>query len=155
MIIQNLAQYLPTSVDSSTAWVLLGLRLIWSAILLNYSLPMVKQPFHWMDLGGKPSGFPGFVQALGAVSVFGGGLAIAFGFLTPLAAIGLAIAMIVALFLHFISGHPFVKPTPDSPGESYDNSLLYLALSLLFIILGPGTFSLDALLVRPWLASLG
>ncbi len=146
--IQDLTQYLPTFLDGLSAWALLGLRLIWGAVLLNYSLPMAKDPLHWMDMGGKPSGFPGFLQALGALAVFGGGIAIMAGFLTPLAAIGLAGAMIFALVLHLVSGHPFVKPTPDAAGESYDNSLLYLAISLLFIVLGPGIFSLDAMLFR-------
>jgi putative oxidoreductase len=148
MTIQNLTQYFPAFLDGFGAWALLGLRLIWGAVLLNYSLPMTKDPLHWMDMGGKPSRFPGFLQALGALAVFGGGIAIIVGFLTPIAAIGLASAMIFALVLHLISGHPFVKPTPDAAGESYDNSLLYLAISLLFIIFGPGVFSLDALLFR-------
>jgi putative oxidoreductase len=148
MTIQSLTQYFPAFLDGFSAWVLLGLRLIWGIVLLNYSLPMAKDPLHWMDMGGKPSGFPGFVQALGALAVFGGGIAIVVGFLTPLAAIGLAGAMIFALVLHLVSGHPFVKPTPDAAGESYDNSLLYLAISLLFMVLGPGIFSLDALLFR-------
>jgi putative oxidoreductase len=145
-MIQTLTQYFPTFLDGFGAWALLGLRLIWGAVLINYSLPMAKDPLHWMDMGGKPSGFPGFLQALGALAVFGGGIAIALGFLTPIAAIGLVGAMLIALVLHFISGHPFVKPTPDAPGESYDNSLLYLAISFLFVVLGPGVFSLDALL---------
>jgi putative oxidoreductase len=148
MTIQSMTLYFPAFLDGFGAWALLGLRLIWGALLLNYSLPMAKDPLHWMDMGGKPSGFPGFLQALGALAVFGGGIAITVGFLTPIAAIGLASAMIFALVLHLISGHPFVKPTPDAAGESYDNSLLYLAISLLFIIFGPGVFSLDALLFR-------
>jgi putative oxidoreductase len=148
MVIQHLAQYFPPFLDGFGGWALLALRLIWSTVLINYSLPMAKDPLHWMDRGDEPSGFPGFFQALGALAVFGGGIAIAVGLLTPIAAIGLAGAMIFALILHLVSGHPFVKPTPDAPGESYDNSLLYLAISLLFIVLGPGIFSLDALLFR-------
>lgn len=147
-IIQSIAQYIPTFMDGFSAWALLGLRLIWGTVLLNYSLPMAKDPLHWMDMGDRSSGFPGFLQALGALAVFGGGIAITVGFLTPIAAIGLAGAMIFALVLHLISGHPFVKPTPDAAGESYENSLLYLAIALLFIVLGPGIFSLDALLFR-------
>jgi putative oxidoreductase len=149
--IQDLAQYLPPFVDGFGAWTLLGLCLIWGAVLVSYSLPMAKDPLHWMDMGGQPSGFPGFVQALGALAVFGGGIAISLGFLTPLAAIGLAGAMIMALVLHLVSGHPFVKPRPDAAGESYDNSLLYLAIALLLMVLGPGILSLDALLFGQWL----
>ncbi|MDJ0569272.1 MAG: DoxX family protein [Pleurocapsa sp. MO_192.B19] len=146
MSIQNLTQYLPAFLDGVSAWVLLGLRLIWGAILINYSLPMVKNPLHWMDRGGESSGFPSVLQALGALSVFGGGVAILAGFLTPLAGLGLAGAMLVALALHLSHGTPFVKSAPDAPGESYDTSLLYLAIALLFVFLGSGTLSLDYLL---------
>ncbi|MEM6433208.1 MAG: TQO small subunit DoxD [Cyanobacteria bacterium P01_D01_bin.115] len=68
------------------------------------------------------------------------------GFLTPLAALGLAGAMAIALALHLLQGTPFVKATPDAAGESYDNSLLYLAIALLFVFLGSGVFSVDYLL---------
>jgi putative oxidoreductase len=147
MSIENLAQYLPPFLGGLDAWALLGVRLIWGAVLVTYSFPMIKNPLHWMDVEGKPSGFPGFLQALGAFAVFGGAIAIIIGFLTPLAAFSLAGAMVVALSLHLIHGIPFVKPRPDAPGESYDTSLLYLMIALLFIVLGPGRLSLDSLLL--------
>ena len=144
--IQTLTQYIPVFLDGIPAWLLLGLRLIWGAILINYSFPMIKNPWHWMDRGGQTSGFPPLLQALGALSVFGGGMAILAGFLTPLAGLALAGAMIVALALHLSQGHPFVKPAPDAPGESYNDALLYLAIALFFVFFGSGTLSLDYLL---------
>lgn len=146
MSIQNLTQYLPPFLDGISAWVLLGLRLIWGAIPIDYSFPMIKNPLHWMDRGGESSGFPPLLQALGALSVFGGAAAILAGFLTPLAGLALAGAMSIALALHLSHGIPFVKSAPDAPGESYDTSLLYLAIALLFVFLGSGTLSLDYLL---------
>lgn len=146
MMVQNLTQYLPAFLGGAIAWVLLGLRLIWGAILISYSLPMIKNPLHWMDRGDQSSGFPPVLQAVGAFTIFGGGIAVIVGFLTPLAALGLAGAMAIALTLHLIQGTPFVKAAPDAPGESYDNSLLYLALALLFVFVGSGVFSLDYLL---------
>lgn len=148
MQVQSLIQYFPTFLDGFDALILLGLRLIWGTILVVYSFPMIKNPLHWMDMEGKPSGFPGFLQAFGALAVFGGGIAIMTGFLTPLAALGLAGAMLFALVLHLIHGIPFVKPAPDAPGESYDNALLYLAIALLFVFIGPGTLSLDFFLFK-------
>ena len=146
MLVQNLTQYLPAFLGGGMAWVLLGLRLIWGAILISYSFPMIKNPLHWMDRGDQSSGFPPVLQGVGALTIFGGGIAVIVGFLTPLAALGLAGAMAIALALHLLQGTPFVKATPDAPGESYDNSLLYLAIALLFVFLGSGVFSLDYLL---------
>lgn len=37
MLIQNLTQYSPVFFDGAIAWMLLGLRLIWGIILVNYS----------------------------------------------------------------------------------------------------------------------
>jgi putative oxidoreductase len=146
MTIDTLTQFLPDFLDGKSAWALLGLRLIWGIALMVNGLPMIRHPRHWMDLGGKPSGFPGLLQAIGALAVFGGGLAIVVGFLTPLAALGLVAAMVVALILHLQHGEPFVKQPPTAPGDSYEASLVYLAVAALFMILGPGIFSLDALL---------
>ena len=97
MTISSLTQFLPDFLDGASAWALLGLRLIWGAAMILHGLPMIRHPWHWMDWGGKPSGFPGLLQAIGALAIFGGGLAIAAGFLTPLAALGLVAAMAVAL----------------------------------------------------------
>lgn len=146
MLVPNLTQYLPAFLGGAIAWVLLGLRLIWGAILISYSLPMVKNPLNWMDREEQSSGFPPLLQAMGAFTIFGGSVAIMVGFLTPLAALGLAGAMGIALTLHLIHGTPFVKAAPDASGESYDNSLLYLAIALLLVFLGSGIFSLDYLL---------
>ncbi|MEM6433207.1 MAG: hypothetical protein AAF773_05005 [Cyanobacteria bacterium P01_D01_bin.115] len=58
MFMPNLTPYLPAFLGGGIAWVLLGLRLIWGAILISYSLPMIKNPLHWMDRGDPSSGFP-------------------------------------------------------------------------------------------------
>lgn len=64
------------------------------------------------------------------------------GFLVPLAMLGMFFTMLVATILHaFVLGDPFVAG--PSGGGSYELSLVYLGLSLLFIVLGPGVFSLD------------
>lgn len=146
MELQNLLPYFPPFLDGIAGWGLLILRLIWGTVIVLYGLPMIKNPLHWLDLSGKPSGFPGFLQALGAVTIFTGGFAIIAGFLTPLAALGLASAMAVALGMHLKNGNPFIKRIPDAPGDSYEASLVYFAIALLFLFVGPGSLSLDSFL---------
>jgi putative oxidoreductase len=68
------------------------------------------------------------------------------GVVTPLAALGLVAAMAVALMLHLQHGEPFVKKPPTAPSDSYEASLVYLAIAVLLMILGSGIFCLDALL---------
>ena len=147
MELHYLTPYLPPFLGGLAGCGLLLLRLIWGAVLVLYGWPMVKKPFHWLDRGG-PSGFPGFLQAIGAFAIFFGGFAIIEGFLTPLAALGLAGAMAVALFMHLKNGEPFIKRRPDAPGDSYEASLVYLAIAILFLFVGPGRFSVDAVLFK-------
>ena len=145
MEISDLTQLLPPFQGNSESFALLCLRLVWGVVLLFYGRPMFNNPFHWMDMG-KPSGIPAIFQGLGALSVFGGGIAIILGFLTPLAALGLVISMAIALYLHLSEGVPLMKERPDAAGKTYEASLVYLAIALLFVLMGAGRFSLDFLL---------
>ncbi|MEB3191731.1 MAG: DoxX family protein [Snowella sp.] len=145
MPIQNLTQFLPSFPGNLESVGLLCLRLVWGIVLLFYARPMLKNPLGWMDMG-KPSGIPGLLQGMAVMTILGGGLAMILGFLTPLAGLGLAVAMAVALLLHLKEGVPLMKERPDAPGKSYEASLVYLAIALLFVFLGAGRFSLDFLL---------
>ena len=99
----------------------------------------IQNPFGWM---GPDAGIPGVFQALAAVSEFGGGLAWILGALTPLASFGLLCTMAVAVHFHaVIKGDPFVGFE-----GSYEPALVYFCIALLFLLVGPGRFSVDALL---------
>lgn len=141
-------QFLPSFPGQLQSAAILLLRIVWGVVLLVYGLPMVKNPLHWMDMAAPPEmpKMPSFLQAIGAVTIFGGGLAIIVGFLTPLAAFGLVGAMGLALILHLVEGVPMVKQPPDAPGKSYEASLVYLAIAIMFIFIGAGRFSLDYLI---------
>ncbi len=145
MNIDNLLQFLPPFPNEIISIAILVLRIIWGIVLLVYGLPMIKNPLHWMDLATPPDmpKIPSLLQVIGALTIFGGALAIMVGLLTPLAAIGLTSAMAFALILHLLEGVPMVKQPPDAPGKSYEASLVYLAIAILFIFLGAGRFSLD------------
>ena len=98
-----------------------------------------------LDGNGRFSSISWSLASDCALTIFGGGIAIIAGFLTPLAAFGLTSAMAVALSIHLANGVPFMKP-PDAPGVSYEASLVYLGIAILFMFVGPGSLSLDSLL---------
>ncbi len=121
---------------SSTA--ILFLRLIMGIAFILHGWGKIQNPLSWM---GPDSPIPGIFQLLAAISEFGGGIALIIGFLVPLASMGLAATMTVATCMHaFVRKDPFV----GQGGPSYELALVYLGISILFLIIGPGKFSLDS-----------
>lgn len=122
--------------DGLGSFGLLLLRLVVGGAFVLHGLPKIQKPFNWMG-----DAFPGFLQALAAISEFGGGLALILGLLTPIAMLGLISTMMVAVSTHVMRGDPWV-----GQGGSFELPALYLIIALTIALLGPGRFSLDALL---------
>lgn len=117
---------------------LLLLRVVVGLAFMFHGWGKIQNPFGWMG----PEGFaPGFLQALAALSEFGGGLALILGLLTPLACLGLGATMAVAFATHaFMRGDPFVSMTG---GPASELAAVYFCIAMLLLALGPGRFSLD------------
>ena len=120
---------------------LVVLRLVMGAAFVLHGWPKINNPLGWM---GPEATMPGLLQGLAALAEFGGGMALVVGLLTRLASLGILSNMVVALaIVHLPHGDPFVgKPG----GRSFEPAAVYLACAVLFLLLGPGRFSLDALL---------
>lgn len=128
--------------SNSTSAAILVVRLVMGVAFMMHGFGKIQNPFAWMP---PESPVPGIFQFLAALSEFGGGLALIIGLLTPLACLGIAFTMAVATAMHaFVMGDPFVS----KGGGSYELALLYLSLSVLFIFLTPGKFSLDSFLFK-------
>jgi putative oxidoreductase len=120
---------------SAALWLI---RVVAGLAFMMHGWGKIQNPFGWM---GPEAPVPGFLQALAALSEFGGGLAWVLGLLTPLAALGIACTMAVAFSFHaFQRGDPFVSMTG---GPSFELAAVYLCIALLLIATGPGRFSLD------------
>src|SRR4051812_4305164 len=101
---------------------LLVLRVVVGAAFIFHGWPKIQNPMGWM---GADATVPGGLQLLAAVSEFGGGIALIVGLLTPLAALGIAATMAVALgTFHLPRGDPFVG-MPGKP--SFELAADYLA----------------------------
>jgi putative oxidoreductase len=127
---------------------MLVLRIVMGAAFMFHGWGKIQHPISWM---GENAPVPGILQAAAAVAEFCGGAALIIGLLTRLAALGLAITMAVAAgMVHIQSGHAFV----GKGGEpSWELAAVYFACAILFLLAGPGLFSLDAALFKPREAS--
>lgn len=125
---------------------LLALRLVVGAAFILHGWPKIHHPTSWMNAMGPGAAHP-LLQAASALAEFGGGIALILGFFTPIATAALAVNMLFALFLvHLPKGQPFVG---QGPGGSFELPLVYLAIMVAIFFVGPGRFSLDAMLWRP------
>lgn len=123
---------------------LLLLRVVAGIAFMMHGWGKIQNPFGWM---GPDSFAPGPFQALAALSEFGGGLAWVLGLLTPLASLGIASTMAVAIYVHAIMrGDPFVA---TGGGSGYELAALYFSLAVLLIAVGPGRLSLDRFVFGP------
>lgn len=122
---------------------LLGFRVVMGAAFIFHGLPKAQHAFTWMGEGT----LPGILQAFAAYSEVLGGLALALGFLTPLASLALIGTMIGALSLvHVPSGDPFVATEPGK--GSTELALVYLTGAILFLFNSAGKFSVDYLITK-------
>jgi putative oxidoreductase len=124
---------------------LLFLRLICGIGIAFHGIGKIQKPFTWM---GTDSPIPAPLQFLAAVAEFFGGIAIAAGFLTPLACLGVMCTMFVAILSHLTNDATptyFVKPG-RAPGDSYELPLIYFVMALSILLSGPGKVAIDALL---------
>jgi putative oxidoreductase len=130
--------FLRPSADQKTSTVLLMLRVVAGSAFMHHGFSKIHNPFGWM---GPTSTIPGFLQALAALSEFGGGFAWIIGLVVPLASLGILSTMIVAVSKHLSRGDPFV-----GKGAAYELALVYGCVAVLLFVVGPGRFSVDALL---------
>lgn len=100
--------------------------------------PSLKGFTGWMNASGlKPAWLWGWMGALGE---FGGGVLLALGLLNPIGPLGVIGAMAMAIMLvHWSKGF-------WSPKGGYEFPLVLLVSSAVLALVGPGAYSLDAVL---------
>ena len=134
---------------------LLILRASIGILFVMHGYPKVTHLRAW----AKALGMPVFLCFLSAYSMFLSGFCLIAGFLTPLASLAILVSIVYAMFMEMSEGHPFVAKDPfqipegqyEGPlgkGEppSYEKAFLYNLVLIAIAVLGPGAYSLDALL---------
>lgn len=113
---------------------LLILRIGLGIIFILHGWPKIKNPTGMKGMVGT------LPSILAAIAEFFGGLGVLFGFFTQIAALGLFVDMIVALYFHkFKWGDVFIGK--EKFGYEYPFILCLVALAL--FLTGAGVYSLD------------
>lgn len=112
---------------------LLLLRGFAGLTMASHGWGKIQNPLQWMGADGPA----GVFQLLAAVGEFFGGLGLAVGLLSVIAAFGIACTMVGAVEHHVSAGDPFGK---------CELAALYFCISVAVLLTGPGRFSLDAVL---------
>ena len=92
---------------------------------------------------------PSPLAFLAIAAEFFGSLCLLFGFLTRIAALGIAIVMFVAIFAVHLRFGFFANWFGNQKGEGFEFHLLAIALAIVLIAKGAGAFSLDHLKSSP------
>ncbi len=137
--------------------VLLVLRLGTGLLFMLHGYPKLTHLQQW----ASSLKLPQFLCFLSALSMVAGGICLILGFLTPLASIAIFISMAFAAYLEIRQGLPFVARDPylipegqyEGPrgkGEppSWEKAFMYCLMLAAIAVVGPGEFSLDALLFQ-------
>ncbi len=122
-------------------WVLLVLRLIVGGLMIVHGFQKVFAYSTLVNTFPDPIGLGGALSLqLAILAEFLCSFAVIFGFIFRLALIPIIVTMVVAGFVVML---PMGWSGMELP-------VLYLLLSLLLIVAGPGRYSLDWLIVRRW-----
>lgn len=129
--------------DKRLSFALLAIRVAMGAAMAIHGWPKFQNLTTWM---GPDAPIPAVFIALAAIAEFLGGIAIVLGALTPIATFGMTCTMAVASAFHISKGDPWV----GSGGASWELAGLYLVLSIALLLVGPGIFSVDAVLTKKY-----
>jgi putative oxidoreductase len=136
---------------------LLVLRLFMGVCFIRHGWPKLRNLGTW----AKALNTPKWLCFLSAASMWGAGIALIPGLLTPLAALAILVSMGYAMVLEILSGFPFIAPDPyqipdgDYAGPmgvgeppSWEKAAMFVVMALVLIFCGGGLFSLDNLLIE-------
>nr|WP_245552524.1 DoxX family protein [Cyanobium gracile] len=153
----------PTGPSLAAAAALLVLRVFVGVAFIRHGWPKLRNLRTWSTAMKTPE----WLCFLSAASMWGAGIALIPGLLTPLAALAILVSMAYAMVLELASGSPFIAPDPyqipegDYAGPmgvgeppSWEKAAMYVVMCLVLITSGGGLLSLDNLLIADLLRAL-
>ena len=133
--------------EDSTATSLL--RLVLGIVFFAHGAQKMLGWFGGPGFSGTMGMFTGYMHIpsplafLAIAAEFFGGLGLIVGFLTRIAAFGIAVNMVVAVLMVHGSNGFFMNWTGTQKGEGFEYHLLALSVTAFLMIRGAGAFSVD------------
>ena len=93
-------------------------------------------------------GIPTAFALLAIAAEFLGGIGLIVGFLSRIAALGIAVNMLVAIFMVHAHNGVFMNWYGNQKGEGYEYHLLAIAICILIMVKGAGALSVDRALTK-------
>src|ERR1700726_1503020 len=125
------------------------LRLVLGVVVFAHGAQKMLGWFGGPGFSGTMGMFTGYLHIpaplafLAIAAEFFGGLGLILGFLTRIAAFGIAVNMVVAVVMVHSSNGFFMNWTGTQKGEGFEYHLLALAMTTFLMLRGAGAFSLD------------
>ena len=135
------------STDDNPATLIL--RLVLGVVFFAHGAQKLLGWFGGPGFSGTMGMFTGYLHIpapfafLAIAAEFFGGLGLILGFLTRIAAFGIAVNMLVAVAMVHHSYGFFMNWTGTQKGEGFEYHLLVLAITAFLMIRGGGAFSVD------------
>ena len=129
------------------------LRLVLGVVFFAHGAQKLLGWYGGPGISGSMSLFTGYLHIpaplafLAIAAEFFGGLGLVLGFLTRIAAFGIAMNMIVAIAMVHSTFGFFMNWTGTQKGEGFEYHLLALAITAFLMVQGAGAFSVDRTIV--------
>lgn len=159
-VVELLVPSAPSAVAQAA---LLLLRLFMGLCFIRHGWPKLRNLKTWATAMKTPQ----WLCFLSAFSMWGAGIALIPGLLTPLASLAILVSMAYAMVLEIASGFPFIGPDPyqipagDYAGPmgvgdppSWEKAAMYVVTCVVLATCGGGLFSLDNLIIADMLKAL-
>jgi len=130
------------------------LRLVLGVVFFAHGAQKLLGWFGGPGFSGTMGMFTGYLHIpapfafLAIAAEFFGGLGLILGFLTRIAALGIAVNMLVAVAIVHRSFGFFMNWTGSQKGEGFEYHLLVLAITAYLMIRGAGALSVDRAIAR-------
>ena len=153
----------PSAPSTLAQAALLVLRVFVGICFIRHGWPKLRNLKTWSEALKTPA----WLCFLSAFSMWGAGIALIPGLLTPLAALAIAGSMAYAMLLEIRLGFPFIAPDPyqipegDYAGPmgvgeppSWEKAAIYVVMCGVLATCGGGLWSLDNLLIADLLQAM-